>query len=85
MECNRIIEQNWHQENGDDSISDVMLRLTRCGSQLNQWNKASFGHVQKRLAEANRKLGQLQDMGQVIIHPLTGCGGRFKFGWNKTN
>ncbi|XP_042942763.1 uncharacterized protein LOC122276942 [Carya illinoinensis] len=60
-ECSSIIERVWCQRNGPISLDQIMGRISSCATELGRWNKASFGHVQKNLASAKRRLQCLEE------------------------
>ncbi|KAG2707736.1 hypothetical protein I3760_05G160800 [Carya illinoinensis] len=68
-ECSSIIERAWCQRNGPISLDQIMGRISRCAIELGRWNKTSFGHVQKNLANAKRKLQCLEanDSGSLFL------------------
>ncbi|XP_042974784.1 uncharacterized protein LOC122306423 [Carya illinoinensis] len=68
-ECSSIIERAWCQRNGSISLDQIMGRISRCAIELGRWNKTSFGHVQKNLANAKRKLQCLEanDSGSLSL------------------
>lgn len=60
--CTNIIEQVWSLGSRDGSIGDIMQLIMRCGTHLKQWNKTSFGNVQRRLAEVNQNMKKAKEM-----------------------
>lgn len=51
----------WVRSTMDGSLGEVMHLIKCCGSNLTQWNKMRFGHVQRCLAKANRTLTIAQE------------------------
>lgn len=45
--CNNIIEQAWQSGYIGDTIKDVMDVIKICNKKLSQWNRQSFGNVQR--------------------------------------
>ncbi|XP_042950087.1 uncharacterized protein LOC122282202 [Carya illinoinensis] len=60
-ECSSIIERVWGRRHGPISLDQIMGRFSSCATELGRWNKASFGHVQKNLATAKRRLQCLEE------------------------
>ncbi|XP_040998143.1 uncharacterized protein LOC121244182 [Juglans microcarpa x Juglans regia] len=60
-ECSSIIEKVWQQVEGSASLICVIEGISACAIDLGKWNQNSFGHVQKELTSANRRLKFLQE------------------------
>ncbi|XP_042962598.1 uncharacterized protein LOC122296867 [Carya illinoinensis] len=58
-ECTALVEKAWCAGEGIQSLSQVMSYISHCSSALSRWNRTSFGHVQKKLAAAQQKLGEI--------------------------
>lgn len=59
--CTSIIEQVWADQEGGDSMEQILQLNINFGTKLQHWNKTSFGNVQKCLWEASIQLHQAQD------------------------
>lgn len=58
--CSEIDENIWKNMGGRD-LNYVMKLIERCGSQLQFWNKHSFGRVNQHLKKARFEMHLLQE------------------------
>ncbi|KAF5443558.1 hypothetical protein F2P56_036105, partial [Juglans regia] len=66
-QCSQIINRVWHTDGNGGRMEDVLRSMKKCGEQLSEWNKKSFGNVSRKLNMAKHYLKQIQD--RDSLHP----------------
>ncbi|KAF5449841.1 hypothetical protein F2P56_030246 [Juglans regia] len=63
--CAQIIEREWGSARNSNNMEVVSKLIKGCGKKLAVWNKSSFGYVHEKLAEARRRLENLQQLDAI--------------------
>ncbi|XP_042962749.1 uncharacterized protein LOC122297028 [Carya illinoinensis] len=67
-DCSSIVERIWGEGENSAQNNHLMENISKCGDDLSQWNKRSFGNVQKELASAKDKLKGIEEMDPNFQH-----------------
>lgn len=60
-DCQKIIEESWDNR-GAETVENTLNCIRNCGEKLRRCNKATFGHVQFKLKQAQSKLKAAQEL-----------------------
>ena len=58
--CGRIIESAWRTPCHSQTGTMVMKKIEKCGSELTQWSRKTFGNIRRELREKRKLLSKAE-------------------------
>ncbi|KNA16728.1 hypothetical protein SOVF_086500, partial [Spinacia oleracea] len=57
--CERVVKDVWSRGEGLQNAADLIVKIKKCGTALQKWNREEFGHIQTKIKEARKRLAYL--------------------------